>query len=1217
MADDLKRGIRVYLESSDYGKGIEDMIAKTKKYETSLADLTDESKKMTAEGTNSGKAWDDLQTKIKRTEDQLKRSQKTEEDYQAKLEQTKKVLNNLSGTSYDELVAVQKVLQKEVKKSNSDLADHEIKLEQLQRVNAQVASSSREMNSQFGAGAKGLSGFIGNMSMMPGIVGYAGRSIQGLGDIIKLFLTSPTMIAITAVLGLVAGMYSLTKNSMEFSKAVSNLSALTGAVGKDLDYLKEQAKTLGKQYGKSAVEIVDAMKLVGSAKPELLSNVQALSDVTSSVILLSKATGMDLSESTKDVTTIMNQFGLSALDSDRTINVLAAGSKFGAVEVDYLGESISKVGTISKSAGLSLETTTAAMELFGEKGIKAEIAGNGFKKVLVELQSDTKNYTNGVFDLNKAIDNNQSIAGNNIALQKKFGQEFFGIAQILFQNKERFYELTKQVTGTNVALEQATIASDNLSGDVDKMNSSWKTFMLSLEDGKGPISNTFRSLVQWAKEAVDGMTFLTKSSYQRENELIKSDTEYRLKSFKQWLSQEKDKDSFINQSITSERNLYKQKQERMKQIESEISKNNELGGAWKKNNKSLNEEYEGLGKAVVRSIAYTNALGGLKSALKKENTPATAITTAKPVDKDAAFSAELEVLKEKYSKEQNLLKNAKLKEEPSIQIEGIKYALDTEQDYANSLIAIHIKYLTAKRDKYKKGGQEWQAAQTEILDIQLKQQEDGEKWLLKSVESSHKAQVKATNTFEKTEKTNLINTLEAKNAINRAEFEKGNLTYEEFLDKNKLAQQKYDSDLLALQVVVAEKRLKDAKDHADQIEIYFIGSEQDKAAAVESANAEIEKANEALSAATKAVTADKLKDEKDFYDKKKAFRDKFGLDSVTSIRSQYDKELAELKLGHGKLWATEKEYQNKVLELKAKTAAKYAQEAVDVTNAVSSFVTASNEAETQSLEAEKQKQLTIAGDDATKRDAINKEFAQKELDLKKKQADTNMVIQIAQATAAGALGVANIWAVHAANPVLAGILTALEVATVGMQIGAIVSQRNAIKNTSIDNSSSSASSTSATSSGALVVTQAAEGRWDVIGEDDGRTYRNVPYRGVARTGIVSAPTLMGERGDELIIDNPTLRNIRMNAPYVLSAIKQHRVSQRADGNYSSIDNGVSASGNSTAGNADNTAMLIALDRMIAFLQYLIDNGVKAPIVLSELEAKMELRDKSLKKGSLT
>ena len=176
MANDFKRGIRVYLDSSDYGKGIDQMVASTKKYEKELEDLTAESKRMTAAGENSGKAWDDNQKKLKMYGDQVKKSQALEADYRAKLEQTKKVLNNLSGSTYNELIAVQKVLQKEVKKGSDTVEEQSKKLEQLQRVNGQVTLAHRDMTSAIGAGSKGITGFIENISMMPGIIGYAGNS---------------------------------------------------------------------------------------------------------------------------------------------------------------------------------------------------------------------------------------------------------------------------------------------------------------------------------------------------------------------------------------------------------------------------------------------------------------------------------------------------------------------------------------------------------------------------------------------------------------------------------------------------------------------------------------------------------------------------------------------------------------------------------------------------------------------------------------------------------------------------------------------------------------------------------------------------------------------------------------------------------------------------------------------------------------------------------
>lgn len=425
-------------------------------------------------------------------------------------------------------------------------------------------------------------------------------------------------------------------NAMEFSKAVSELSAITGASGDDLDYLKTKAKELGAQYGLSATQIVTAMKLVGSAKPELLDNVQALSQVTEGVLTLSKASGMELGDTTKSLTTIMNQFGLSAVETDRAINVLAAGSKYGAVEVDYLGEAIVKVGTVAKSAGLSIETTTAAMELFGEKGIRAEIAGTGFKSVLVELQKDTKNYTNGVFDLNKAIDNNQSIAGNNIALTEKFGKEYFNLAQILFQNKERFKELGEQVTGTNTAMEQYLIATDNLSGDIDKLTSSWDAFMLSLEDGQGPIANTFRRLIQFAKEAVNGLEALTTSGEQKKQKSQDRFVSQRIDTLTKDVGSEKDKVGYINSVINAENNLNKKRREEINKLNNDLIENEKknffMYSTQMKATKT--KRIEELKKEIANSIAFSQAANELGASFVKPTTTTTDTTETEEQKKE-------------------------------------------------------------------------------------------------------------------------------------------------------------------------------------------------------------------------------------------------------------------------------------------------------------------------------------------------------------------------------------------------------------------------------------------------------------------------------------------------------------------------------------------------------------------------------------------------------
>jgi hypothetical protein len=73
----------------------------------------------------------------------------------------------------------------------------------------------------------------------------------------------------------------------EFNAASQDLSAVTGATGKDLAYLNEQASKTGPALGKSGAEMLEAYKLMASAKPELLAQKELLVETTKAAITLS------------------------------------------------------------------------------------------------------------------------------------------------------------------------------------------------------------------------------------------------------------------------------------------------------------------------------------------------------------------------------------------------------------------------------------------------------------------------------------------------------------------------------------------------------------------------------------------------------------------------------------------------------------------------------------------------------------------------------------------------------------------------------------------------------------------------------------------------------------------------------------------------------------------------------------------------------------------
>lgn len=145
---------------------------------------------------------------------------------------------------------------------------------------------------------------------------------------------------------IVSGAQDWIKTNAKLSASLSSLESLTGASAEDLKYYKDQAIEMGSTTTQTATQVVDAMKMIGSSKPELLGNREALAAVTEETIRLSEAAQMDLVPAADALTGALNQWGKGAEDASRFTNVLAAGSKSGAANIESLGQAIDKSGAV-------------------------------------------------------------------------------------------------------------------------------------------------------------------------------------------------------------------------------------------------------------------------------------------------------------------------------------------------------------------------------------------------------------------------------------------------------------------------------------------------------------------------------------------------------------------------------------------------------------------------------------------------------------------------------------------------------------------------------------------------------------------------------------------------------------------------------------------------------------------------------------------------------
>lgn len=174
----------------------------------------------------------------------------------------------------------------------------------------------------------------------------------------------------------------------------------------------------------------------------------------------------------------------------------------------------------------------------------------------------------------------------------------------------------------------------------------------------------------------------------------------------------------------------------------------------------------------------------------------------------------------------------------------------------------------------------------------------------------------------------------------------------------------------------------------------------------------------------------------------------------TSLRSEYETEMMWVEKLHEKKMLSEEEYEAAKLKLRIDYAGKAAQKTNEILGAAADLSAAIQSAETANLEAEYQARLTAAGDNAEKREQIETEYEAKKLDLQKKYADVDMVINIAKAVAAGALAAVQAYAAAEGNPVLGSIFAGMIAATTAAEIATIIAQRNAIKNSSVSSSGS-------------------------------------------------------------------------------------------------------------------------------------------------------------------
>ncbi len=330
--------------------------------------------------------------------------------------------------------------------------------------------------------------------------------------------------------------------------------------------------------------------------------------------------------------------------------------------------------------------------------------------------------------------------------------------------------------------------------------------------------------------------------------------------------------------------------------------------------------------------------------------------------------------------------------------------------------------------------------------------------------------------------------------------------------------------------------------------------------------------------------------------------------NMDSLREQYDLEADFVRLQHEKNEISEREFQDRIFRLRMEYAAKWVDKQKPWLERASNMFSALISAETAQLDAEYDVRIAAAEGNAEETERLEKEKAQKKLDIEKKYADVQFAIKASDIIANTAMAIMTAYA--QLGPVVGSIAAAFLGITGAAQLAAANAEREKVKNMTLGGASSGGSR------GVIVAGKEEGGYINVTRSQDGKNFDAV--YDPERRGFVDRPTvIVGESGREWVlsnggIKNPTIapviglideaqRNGTVESLDLNRALRSQRLAGYASGG--SLNNrpvSTLPSASPAAGVYRNTELDIEL---LLLLRSLNENGVIANIGITELEAE--------------
>lgn len=309
-----------------------------------------------------------------------------------------------------------------------------------------LKKEARETSSVFGL----------KMQAMADKVSAVGDKIKEAGDNLKQFGQNMTT---KVTVPIATGFAAVIKTTADFEAEMSKVQAISGANAEEMDILKEKAREMGETTKFSATEAGQAfeyMAMAGWTTDEMLNGIEGIMN-------LAAASGEELGTTSDIVTDALTAFNMTADESGRLADILAAAAANANTNVGMMGESFKYVAPVAGSLNYAAEDMAVALGLMANSGIKADMAGTSLRNMLNRMAKPTKESEAALNRLGLSLADDE---GNMYSFREIMDQLRASFSDINISAAE--YD--KQIEALDQALENGDITQTKYQASVDELN---------------------------------------------------------------------------------------------------------------------------------------------------------------------------------------------------------------------------------------------------------------------------------------------------------------------------------------------------------------------------------------------------------------------------------------------------------------------------------------------------------------------------------------------------------------------------------------------------------------------------------------------------------------------------------------------------------------------------------------------------------------------------